>query len=334
MGRLRVLGVAAMSVSVVATAVGCGASDNSSGGGGGDGGGKQLTIGFSMPDSSESFWVSMAYGVQQEAKKLGVKVVKASAGGDANANQQISQIQDLMQRGVDGMIVGATDANAVAPVVNQAIAQGIPVVGASSLPNSKKLTSSVFTDNVGMGTIEAKCLGKAIGGKGTVAMLVGPSGQIWADLRAKGFNDTLKKEFPDVKVVASTRLADNRNAALTITQNWLQRFPSLNGIYSVTDDTGAGAVDAIQSAHKTGQIKVSASNFSPAARQLLQKDLFVCTAAQEIVTQGEQALLQAVNAAKKKPVKATVVTPVVKLTKENFAQTSLAKLQAPAGFTP
>jgi len=332
---MRKLAVAAACVAVLIVAVGCGASSNSSSSGSSTtAGGKQLTVGFSMPDSSESFWVSMAYGVQQEAKKLGVKVVKASAGGDANANQQISQIQDLMQRGVDALVVGATDANAVTPVVDQALAQGIPVVGASSLPNSKKLTAAVFTDNIGMGTIEAKCLGNAVGGKGTVAMLVGPAGQIWADLRAKGFKDTLKKQFPNIKVVASTRLADNRNAALTITQDWLQRFPTLNGIYSVTDDTGAGAVDAIQAAKKAGQVKVSASNFSPAARQLLQKGLFVCTAAQEIVTQGEQALLQAVNAAQKKPVKSPVVTPVVKLTKQNVASTSLAKLQAPAGFTP
>jgi ABC-type sugar transport system substrate-binding protein len=333
MGSLRVLAVAAACVAVVGVAVGCGASSDESSSTG-SGGGDKLTIGFSMPDSSISFWVSMAYGVEQEAKKLGVDVVTASAGGDANANQQISQIQDLMQRDVDALIVGATDANAVKPVVEQAIAQGIPVVGASSLPNSKKLTASVFTDNVGMGTIEAKCLGEAIDGNGTVAMLVGPAGQIWADLRAKGFKDTLRKEFPDVKVVASTRLADNRNAALTITQNWLQRFPSLSGIYSVTDDTGAGAVDALQAANKAGQVKVSASNFSPAARQLLEKGQFVCTAAQQIVTQGEQALLQAVNAAKKKPVKETVVTPVVKLTKENMAETSTAELQAPAGFTP
>jgi ABC-type sugar transport system substrate-binding protein len=322
----RFMAVTAACAAVMAVVVGCGAGSKSKS--------EQLTVGFSMPDSSESFWVSMAYGVQQEAKKLGVKVVTASAGGDANANQQISQIQDLMQRNVNALIVGATDANAVTPVVDQAIGQGIPVVGASSLPASKKLTSSVFTDNIGMGTIEAQCLGEAMGGKGTVAMLVGPAGQIWADLRAKGFTDAVKKQYPNIKVVAQTRLADNRNAALTITQDWLQRFPRLSGIYSVTDDTGAGAIDAIQSAHKTGSIKVASSNFSPAARQLLSNGSFVCTAAQQIVTQGEQALLQAVNAAKKQPVKATVVTPVVKLTKDNVASTSLAQLQAPAGFTP
>ena len=320
--RNRFISVGCAALATVAA--GCGASSKSN----------QMTVGFSMPDSSESFWISMAYGVQQEAKKLGVKVITTSAGGDANANQQISQIQDLTQRGVKALVVGATDANAVSAVVNQAAAQGTPVVGASSLPNSKKLASSVFTDNIGMGAIEARCLGTALGGKGTVAMLVGPAGQIWADLRAKGFSDTLKKQFPGIKVVASTRLADNRNAALTTTQDWLQRFPSLSGIYSVTDDTGAGAVDAIQAAHKSGSIKVASSNFSPAAQQLLKKGLFVCTAAQQIVTQGEQALLQAVNAAKKQPVKATVVTPVVKITGTTVGSVDLSQLQAPAGFKP
>ncbi len=192
----------------------------------------------------------------------------------------------------------------------------------------------MVTDNAGMGKIEAQCLGQAMGGKGAVAMLVGPAGQIWADLRAKGFTDALKQQYPGIKVVASTRLADNRNAALTITQAWLQRFPNVTGIYSVTDDTGAGAVDALQSAHKTGTVKVATSNFSPAAQQLLKQGLFTCTAAQQIVAQGEQALLQAYNAVKHKPVQATVVTPVVKLTKANVGQTSFETLQAPAGFKP
>jgi ribose transport system substrate-binding protein len=323
---LRFVSIGAGCAALIALAAGCGASSSANS--------NQMTFGFSMPDSSESFWISMDYGVQQEAKKLGIKVITASAGGDANANQQISQLQDLTQRGVKALIIGATDGTAVAPVVNQAAAQNIPVVGASSPPNSKKLAAVVVTDNNGMGKIEAQCLGQAMGGKGTVAMLVGPAGQVWADLRAKGFTSTLKQQFPGIKVVASTRLADNRNAALTITQDWIQRFPNLGGVYAVTDDTGAGAVDALQSVHKAGTVKVAASNFSPAAQQLLNQGLFACTAAQQIVTQGEQAVLQAYNAVKHNPVESTVVTPVVKLTKANVGQTSFEKLQAPAGFKP
>ncbi len=61
------------------------------------------TIGFSVPSLTSSFWVSATYGVQKAAKEAGVELVVVDAGGDANAVQQISQIQDLVQRGVDAI---------------------------------------------------------------------------------------------------------------------------------------------------------------------------------------------------------------------------------------
>jgi ABC-type sugar transport system substrate-binding protein len=121
-----------------------------------------LTIGLSMPDLSESFWTSLAYGVDDEAKKLGVTVVKLNAGGDGNVNQQISQLQDMAQRHVDAMIVGATSDVAIRPVVEQIIAAKIPVVGLSSLPNTPKLTAAVTADHYAMGKLQAECLGKAM----------------------------------------------------------------------------------------------------------------------------------------------------------------------------
>ena len=66
------------------------------------------TIGFSMPDLASSFWISVTYGVEAQAKAAGVELVKVNAGGDANASQQIAQIQDLIQRGVDAIVIGAT----------------------------------------------------------------------------------------------------------------------------------------------------------------------------------------------------------------------------------
>jgi len=327
MGRLRIASTLAVAGVATLVAAGCGAGSS----GGGTAGANDTTLGFAMPDSSESFWVSMAYGVQDEARRQGVKLIVASAGGDANANQQISQIQDLVTRGVDALIVGATDGDAIKAVVDQA-ASKMPVIGASSPPNTQTLAASVFTDNPAMGKIEASCLGGALGGKGEVAMLVGPSGQVWADTRAKGFTDTLKREFPGMKVVATSRSADNTNAALRITEDWLQRFPKLAGIYSVTDDTGAGAVSAIKSAGR--DVKVATSNYSPTAEHYLKDGSFVCTAAQQIVEQGREAVRVAVAALKKKPVKPAVFMPVTEVNRSNLAQVDLSRVRAPASFKP
>jgi len=77
---------------------------------------------------------------------------------------------------------------------------------------------------------------KAIGGKGKVAMMSFITGQIWADLRAKGFKETMAKESPGVSIVAENRLATTRAESITLTEDWIQRFPDLAGIYTTIDE--------------------------------------------------------------------------------------------------
>ncbi len=293
-----------------------------------------LTIGFSMPDLSQSFWISMAYGIDDEAKKAGVRIVKVNAGGDANVNQQISQIQDLVQRRVDAIVVGATNGDAVRPVVERAVAARIPVVGLSSIPNTPKISAAVGADHYGMGRLQAQCLAQAMAGSGNVGMMAGPAGQSWADNRANGFRETLAREFPNLKIITESRLADNRNAALRTTEDWVQRFPDLKGVYSATDDIGAGVVAALKAANRLGQVKVSSSNLSPTAEQLLENGDFVCVSIQQIVLQGREAVRQAIKAAKGETTTRNVSTPAILVTKANLSTVNLGEVQAPSGYRP
>ena len=324
--------LSAVLVGALALMSGCGS--DSDGGGDASSGDEQLTIGFSAPDLSASFWVSMTYGVTDEAEKLGVDVVSVNAGGDANANQQISQLQDLLQRNVDAMIVGATDGDAVRSVVEQALGQDIPVVGLSSLPSTDELTSAVGTDNAGMGAIQADCLAEALGGTGKVAMFAGPVGQSWAEGRATGFTDALADEYPGLEVVTTSNTADNRNSALTTMQDITQRYPDVTGVYTVTDDIGAGVVDALRESGAADAVKVTSANFSPAAQDLVADGGFACIAVQEIVEQGREAVRQAVAAARGEDVEKQVVTPVVRVDSENIDTVDLSSVRAPEGYTP
>lgn len=295
---------------------------------------QKLTIGYATPELASSFWISMTYGVDSEAKLLGVEVVKLNAGGDANVNAQISQIQDLIERKVGAIIVGATNGNGVKPVVEQAIAKGIPVVGLSSIPNVADLASKVGADHYDMGRLQAQCLGKAVGPNGAVALISQQQGQTWADVRRQGFLDTLKGEFPQVKVLAESRKSVSRNGAINLVEDWLQRFPDMNGIYNAVDDTAAGAALAVKSAKREGAVKISASNLSPTAQQMLRDGELVCTSAQQIVTQGREALRQAVLAARRAPTRATLDTPSILVSKYNLGTLDLTLLTAPAAYRP
>lgn len=332
----RLLGALASLVAVGALVAGCGGSAPNASDTGGAGGGseKTLTIGVSVPDSTEAFWTSIAYGVEDEAKKKGVKLVLVSAGGDANVDKQISQIQDLTQKGVDALIVGATNGDGVAPVVDAAVAKGIPVVGLSSIPNTDKIASAVGADHYGMGKLQAQCLGKLLNGEGKVAMMAGPSGQSWADERARGFKETVAKDYPNIQIVAENHTSDNRNAAVTLMEDWLQRFPDLKGVYSASDDIGAGAVDAIKAAGKTGSILISSSNLSPISEQFLKDGLLACDSTQQIVLQGRAAVDQAVNAATGQTVEKSVVTSVILVDKDSLAGMDFSTIRAPENWTP
>lgn len=294
---------------------------------------KKYTIGLVMPEIKGSFWTAIYYGVTDEAAKLGFEVIATEAGGFENVDKQISQIEDLIQRGVDILVVGATSAQGIAPVVEEAIDAGIPVIGISSIPASDRLISKIGADHYTMGKKLAQCGGDAIGGKGKAVMASGPSGVIWATLRANGFREELASSYPGVEIVAEKNTPTGRDPGVTLTEDWLQAFPDLNLIFATTDDLGAGAADALAAAGKTDAFVVT-SNLSPIGREYLMNGKILCQAVQQIVLQGRECVRQAKVYFEGGEVKPSVITEVLLVTKDNIDKVDLSEFQAPAGFVP
>ncbi|SON55700.1 D-ribose-binding periplasmic protein precursor [Hartmannibacter diazotrophicus] len=293
-----------------------------------------LTIGFAVPSMADSFWTSATYGVEKEAKAEGVTLIKLDAGANTNVTQQTAQIGDLIQRGVNAIIIGATNGDAIKPITERAIAAGIPVIGFSSPPSTDKLASYIGADHYDMGKLQAECLGKAMGGKGKVAMMSFIEGQIWADLRAKGFKETMAKNYPEIEIVAENRRAVGRADGITAAEDLIQRFPDIGGFYTTVDELGAGAVTAIKAAGKADSIKVSTSNLSEVAQQMIESGDLACTSIQKIVEQGENALKEAVKAAEKKPTEPAVILSALLVTKDNLHTIDLGPVSAPADYRP
>jgi len=294
---------------------------------------EKYTIGLSMPEIKGSFWISIYYGVTDEAAKLGMDVIAVEAGGFQNVDKQISQIEDLITRGVDIILVGATSAEGVVPVLEEAIDAGIPVIGLSSLPATDKLVSKIGADHYTMGKMLAQCGAEKLGGTGKVAMASGPSGVIWATLRSKGFHEEMANSFPDMEIVAEQNTPTGRDQGVTLTEDWLQAFPDLNMIYAATDDIGAGAADALASAGNTDVIVVTA-NLSPIGREYLMSGKILCEAVQQIVLQGREGVRQAKAYLDGETVEPMVITEVLLVTADNIDEVDLSEFQAPADFVP
>jgi len=295
-----------------------------------------LTFGFAMPALTHSYWIPIYYGVQDELKKFDKKVelVVVNAGGFNRLDNQIKQVENLIQRKVDAILIGATSAQGIVPVVEEAIKKGIPVVGLGSQPKSDKVLTKVLADDYGMGRIQAEFLGNYCKGKGSVAMISGPPGLNWTIDRANGFRDTLKKKFPKMKIVAEQWTPVSRPKALSLMEDWMQRFPDLKGVYTANDDLAVGAVEAIKAADKSNQIKVSSANPTPLGMKYLKEGNIVGFAIQQTVLQGRVAARSAYNYLTQGEVVSKVLTAVLPISKENADSFNYSNVLHPKEFKP
>jgi TMAO reductase system protein TorT len=295
---------------------------------------KKILIGAALPELQGSYWISIYYGLEDEARKQGVDLAIVNAGGFDQVTRQSQQIEDLMQRKVSALIVGATNATGIRQVVQEAAAK-VPVFGLGSIPEpADKLTSIVVADHYGMGVLQAECLAKELGGKGTVGVMMGPPGVGWAMDRAKGFKDTMAKVAPNIKVIAEKATATGRTEGLRLMEDWLQAYPGMSGVYTAVDDLGAGAVDALVSGKKAGAIKISSSNLSPIGESYLRLGFLQCESLQQIVLQARQAVRQAVAHLKGEKIERILKSPVVLVTKNNVDTLDYAEIKAPRNYRP
>ncbi len=293
-----------------------------------------FVIGFAMPTLSHSYWIPMLYGVTTEAEKYGMEVIDLNAGGFGNVDAQTNQVENLIQRGVDAIIIGATSGEGMVPAVERAIDAGIPVFGVGSQPRSDRVTTKVFADDYGMGELQARCLGEAIGGSGEVAMMSGPAGNNWSMDRAQGFRDTMAEMYPDVEIVAEQWTDISRPKATELMETWIQRFPDLAGLYTANDDLAAGAIGAMVSAGVAGQVKVSSSNPTDIGIEYMKEGYIVCEAVQQTVMQGQKAVEAAYITLTGGTPESRIVTPALLLTADNLNTFDYSTVRHPDGFEP
>ncbi len=294
----------------------------------------EYVIGAAIPALTHSFWIPLLYGIRTEAELLGVKVIDLEAGGFGNLDRQIDQIENLLQMGVDAILVGATDANGIVPIVEQAESMGIPIIGVGSQAATDMVTTKVLADDYEMGVIQANALAEVLNQKGELVMLSGPPGNIWSEDRARGFRETVTKKYPNMKIVAEQWTEVSRTIASDLMETWIQAFPKVQGVYSANDDLAAGAVTSIVAANKQSQIKVASANPTDIGLQNLKDGLVTAFAIQQTVLQGREgvrAAYKAITGAKTEP---KVITSALVLTTENLETFDFSSVRHPESFRP
>jgi ribose transport system substrate-binding protein len=168
-----------------------------------------------------------------------------------DVNTQISQMQQLIGKQVDAIIIVPVDASTLGPQVQQAKDAGIPVIAVNTGligDAAALLTANVLPDDVKAGEAEMQQLADLLGGKGKIVVLQGPLGSSPELNRTQGIKNVLAK-YPDIEVLAMDTANWARDQAYNKMKSWISAFGSeLNGFVSENDDMAIGGHQALAEA--------------------------------------------------------------------------------------
>lgn len=277
-------------------------------------GDNSYSIGFSISTLQNPFFVSMKEGVDEAAASLGIELAFADAGDDAN--KQANDILNFISQGVDVVVLNPTDGAAVASSVEALNDAGIPVITVDRTSDGGEVVAHIGTDNVTAGEVTARTFLDAIGGAGEIAILEGVPGASSAIDRGQGFDNVLV-EYPDVTVVATQTANYQRSEGLDVAQNIMQANADLVGFLSMNDEMALGAVEAISSAGRTGEVSTIGIDGGEDAVKAVCEGTLVATIAQQSKLMGSQSIEEAVKLASGESIEAEQPVDVIVIDASN-----------------
>jgi len=209
---------------------------------------QKITIGVSLAQYDNPFYIAMLRGIRARAQELGWEVATVSANEDKV--KQINGVQDLVARGVKGVLISPIDAVGVNAAYDAAKAANIPIVSVARGSTSPNQTLHVAMDEKQIGRDIAEWTAKQIGDEGKVAMLLGPSGAPTFRNLGDGYTEVMAKH-PKITIVSKNDGPLTRERGVKQTEDALVANPDLKAIYCANDDVALGAMQAVLATNKT-----------------------------------------------------------------------------------
>src|ERR1700674_767534 len=291
-------------------------------------------IGVSMPNIKGPWFTPVLYGISDEAKKLGYDVVIQDAGGYANVDKQVSQFQNLVVEKVVAILIDPANPASFNGAVKQAGAAKIPVIGAGSpiVASDVEASAAASSSHCNIGHELAKGAKALLPNGGTIAVLAGPAGAFWASDRLRCFKGDIAGT--NLKIVAEQTSQQDPAVALSLANDFLQRFPKVDMLYGADDTYGVGAARAAQGAQKCGKVKVMFAVLGEAAEEMMRAGCADYVVAQQPVVIGRSAVRMMDALVKGKPLeKKKDEVPLIPVTMANLNSLDKSGMQAPKGWT-
>lgn len=202
----------------------------------------------------DSYFVGNTWSAQLEAEFLSAAERESDriadvivTQSDNDAQTQISNLQSMIARGVDAIIVTPISPEGIAPVLQQAKEADIVVVLSASGAETDAYSSYVNVDDEAFGATGAQWLVDKLGGGGKILAINGIAGIPTSDLRYQGAKAVFDAN-PDIEIVATIDGSWDQATTKTAVESFLAANPDVDGVWSQGGSMTLGAIEAFEAA--------------------------------------------------------------------------------------
>jgi rhamnose transport system substrate-binding protein len=242
----RVALVAVAAVATVAMLAGCASTGSTSSGS------KNYKVTFVPKSLGNNYFKASDSGGAAAVKKFGGTYAEV-APATASPTAQVSFVQTLTQQRVGGIALAADDPQAACTALNAAMKAGIKVVTFDSDTNCRDLFVNQVTPQ-GIAKTLVDLTGKALNGKGTVAIASGGPNATNLNLWIKYIKADIASEYPGITVVTTVYGNDDAQQALDAITGLVQKYPNLSGIIAPDTVSVAAAGRYLSTSQYKGKI--------------------------------------------------------------------------------
>jgi len=276
-----------------------------------------LTPGLDLP-----FWRYLSKGVEKAATANGYSYQVLDSANSAQT--QLKNAQDVIARGVAGIVLSPTDSSTAPSVLQLAQNANIPVVIADIGTNSGEHVSFIISDNYeganGTGAALAAAMKEKGWEDGSVGIVAISQARLNGQARTKGFKDAVTGAGITGDAGLQQMQAYTADETFRFTQDMLTANPGMRGMFVQTDQPAIGALRAIKAARREGEVLVAAFDGIPEFVPLLKSGELVASGMQQPHLMGETSGQALVDHIAGKEVAKEILVPIVVVTSTNIEE--------------
>ncbi len=223
-----------------------------------------LTILTSVPSLGFPFFVHMMKELEAEGKNQGVSTIESD--GQNSTPKQTADVEAAIVQGVDGIVISPSDVNAMAPALQTAVENDVPVVTIDRrVDGVEGIIAHVGADNVKGGEAQGEFIMQLFPDGATIINLQGQPGASPAIDRNQGVHNVLDGK-DQYEFIAEQTANFARDQGLAVTESLLAGMETPpDVIVAANDDMALGALEAVEARGMTDQVTILGFDALPEA---------------------------------------------------------------------